>query len=498
MVNQRNLLEENYLDFIFNQMLFATQLYDRNPKHISLLVKAYDLAKNLHKGVKRKSGEAYMFHPLIVALMTVKYHLDYVTTCTALLHDVVEDTEYTYQDILNIFGKEIADNVDCVSKMTKEDFNNKRIDVHVGTICKLFRHLNETDIRGPIVKLFDRDHNMKTLEAMKPEKQLIKSQETLDVYAPLAQGFGFNYLKKELHDLAFKYLYPLKYNEVEQVLDQLTFTHQTEINIIKQDIYNALKNNHLILANSKIDDVIKLRVKNLYSVFISLEKGRDYDDIHDLFALQITVANEAACFSALNLIHQKYPYFDDKFKDYIHNPKTTGYKAVHTTFVSRTGQSYQAQIRTKEMALRNTRGILYDLACKSQNLEEIKKHYPFFTTLDEIDRQYPNDFEFYDKIKNDLLGDKIYVRSASGKVYSLPVGATIVDYAYCICESRAPHIVEGKVNGQLVSISTVLKNHDLVDFTSNNTRYYTDETLLAAAKTNKAKRRILEGMNKNG
>lgn len=491
--------ENNALDILFTKMLVDFKLYNDNPQDIELITKAYTLAKELHKNVRRRSGEAYMFHPLTVAIMAVKYHLDTVTVCTALLHDVLEDTNYSYEQMAQNFGQAIASNVDCVSKMNKEDYNSANIDIHVGTICKLFRHLNFDEIRGTIVKLLDRDHNMQTMDSMPHKKQIIKSKETVEVYAPLAQGIGTNYLKKELHDLALKYLEPQKSMEIEQNLQRLNAQYNLEIRGIIQNIYDNLKEHNIISYDTEVGNTIKLRVKNDYSVYISLAKGRDYDSIHDLYALQITVPDIESCFQVLNIIHQNYPYFDDKFKDYIHNPKTTGYQAVHTTFVSESGRTYQAQIRTKEMGLRNSLGIMYDLANSGYaKLESIKQHYPFFQSLAEISATYPeDDYNFYEKIRYDLLGDKIYVRSATGKTYSLPVGSTILDYAYCFCPQRAAQIEQGKVNGNFVNIATVLKNQDLVDFTSKESVGDLN-THLKLVKTTKAKMLILERMNNNG
>ncbi len=484
--------EEKRLDYEFNNLIANYQIYNQKAENVDLIIKAYDLAKKAHKGVRRKSGEPYMYHPLAVAKIAVFLKMDAITICTCILHDVVEDTEYTYDDIAEIFNKIVADNVNSVTKMTKENYNNPLIDAHIKTMCKLFRHLNYVDVRGPGVKLFDRLHNMRTLDAMKPEKQLEKSQECMEFYAPLAQSFGVNAIKKELQDLAFKYINPLFHLEIKETLKFLKEKQEKEIEFIKDNI-------HQKLLKEGINNKIKLRVKNIYSVYISLEKGRDYDNIHDLYALQIDVDKIRDCFLALNIIHDSYPYFDKYFKDYIHNPKTTGYKALHTTFVSPTNRMYQAQIRTKEMGYRNSYGILYGLDIKSEeDLENLKLNYPFFEKLKNLDEQYPeDDLTFYSGLKYDLLGDKIYVFSPTGHVYSLPVGSTIVDYAYCICPNRAQYLVKGKINGEIVDISTQLKNQDLVDFTSNTVEPFNPK-VLESARTIQAKKLILDRMSNHG
>ncbi len=499
MEKNANLSEENILDYKFSKMMIRYRLYDSNQDNINLIIKAYDLAKKLHRGVFRKSGEAYMFHPLTVASYAIDYNLDVVTVCASLLHDVLEDTDFTYEEMVSDFGKDIADTVDCVSKMTNEDYVDARMDGHIATVCKLFRYLYIQDIRGPVIKLLDRTHNMRTMDAMPPLKQVKKSEETLEVYAPMAQGIGANGIKKELHDNALKYTVPYMHLEISKILEHLYEQYQKEINEVKVGLFEALKSGHILENRAAIDDIIKLRIKNIYSVYISLKKGRDYDTIHDLYAFQITIPNIEKCFQAINLVHQKYPYLDDKFKDYINTPKTTGYRALHTTIISSSGRTYQIQIRTKEMGLRNSRGILYDLTINNpKDLETIKKPYPFFKSLEKIGNEAQDDYSFYEKIKYDLLGEKIYVRSATGKVYSLPVGSTILDYAYYYCEHRAPYISQGKINGAPANINTVLKNQDIVDFASDINFSISDKTQIAAATTNKARRLILERMNNNG
>ena len=484
-------LKDELLDNYFNEMMNYFLIYNSNLADYEKIHKAYDLAKSLHKDVRRKSGELYMYHPLRVAMMAVSYNMDATSICTALLHDVIEDTDYTYENMEENFGQEIAKNVDCVTKITKADFNTSNFDLYVKTVSKLFRYLAKIDIRGPIIKLFDRLDNMRTIEAMKPEKQLEKSKQTLEIFAPIAYAIGANQLKKELQNLAFPYVKKDKYEYVKAHMDALFNDKESEIAYILNDLHNKFN-------QEGIENIIKLRVKDLYNTFISLKKGRTLDTIHDLYALQISLNEKIDCFMALNTIHENYRYLDDKFKDYINNPKTTGYRALHSTIITNNELMLQAQIRTKNMAVLNSKGLIYKLSINSlSDLEQAKKGYPFFQTVEEIDRDFKDDRIFYEKLKYEVLGQKIYVRSGSGKVYALPVGANIIDFAFLACGNRAAYLNKAFVNGEEVENTYPLKNQDLVTFTSGNEETI-DRSWIDDASTSIARRLILERINKRG
>lgn len=480
-------------DIEFYAILKGFMSYDIDLDHIFKISEAYKLAKDAHQSCFRKSGEPYITHPLAVAKLAVEYKADYVTVCTSLLHDVVEDTSYSLEKIEEKFGKDIAINVDGVTKITNMDYDLKKSELNIKTICKLFKIMIYKDVRTVAVKLFDRLHNMRTMNFMSEEKQIAKSKETLKVYVPLAEALGANQLKKELQDLSFLYLEREKYDEISKQIAETTKQHIDTISDMKEDL-------HAKLEDEDIENDIKLRIKNIYNVYVSLSKGRDMDNIHDLFALQIGLNRIPDCYLAFGVIHQNYPtYLQEKFKDYIFKCKTTGYRALHTTIVDKDQQMIQAQIRTKDMAWKNTRGIIGNL--KDYNLTEfanIKKQYPFFSICEEIDKvTNNNDFDFYDKLSYEILGDKIYVTSEkSGKCIQLPFGATVLDYAFDACSNRAKRAVQGVVNGKKVSLDYKLKNGDRVTFTSDEENTI-DESWINECATTHGKRLIKENLKRS-
>ena len=485
-----NYLQDDLLDNYFEQMMQEFKEYNSDLNDEELIRKAYTLAKTSHSNVHRKSHELYMYHPLRVAWMAIDYHMDAIAICTALLHDVVEDTPYNYRDIKELFGKRIADNVDCVTKLKASELNSQNFDAYTATFSKLFRFLATIDVRGTIIKLFDRLDNMRTLKAVSPEKQLQKSREVLEIFAPIAYVIGANQLKKELQNLAFSYVKPKEYEELKQ---KMVYMYGQNKDQIDEAIYNINQK----LQDEGLENAIKLRIKDLYNTYISLQKGRTLDTIHDLYAIQISLNEKKDCFQALNTIHENYRYLDDKFKDYINNPKTTYYRALHSTFITKNELMIQAQIRTYLMALQNAKGLIYNLRINSrEDILRIKKQYPFFETLMELDHDYPDDELFYEKIKYEVLGDKIYVRSTSGKVYSLPVGANIIDFAFLACQDRAPYLDKAYVNGQQVDKLQSLKNQDLVTFTSSATPRI-ESNWANQATTSIARRLIIERIKKD-
>lgn len=477
----------------FVEILEKFNKYDSDINHIKYLSDAYNLAKDLHKGILRKSNEPYIIHPLAVASLAVEYETDWVTVCTSLLHDVVEDTKCTLKEVESKFGPEVAINVDAVTKMTNMDFQHDLEDseLYVKTIRKLFKTMIYKDIRAIAVKLFDRLHNMRTLNYMEAKKRRIKAQETLEVYVPIAEAVGANKIKKELQDLSLLYLNEKDYNYISSITKGATEEHIDDVQEVKKQLN---KNLH----SQGINNEISLRIKNIYNVYESLKKGRTINNIHDLFALQIKIDSIPECYLALGIVHQTYPtYLQEKFKDYIYKCKTTGYRALHTTIVDQKEQMIQAQIRTKQMAWQNTRGIIGNL--KDYNLEEfsnIKNNYPFFVLGEEIDKTVANDTEFYEKIRYEILGNKIFVTSATtGHCIQLPIGATILDYAFFACPDRALLADKGIVNGQPVNLNYQLKNGDFVTFT--NLDYKTiNKHWLKDCATTRSRRLIRENLQK--
>lgn len=480
----------------FLSILESFSVYDLNIEHQQKVMEAYKLAKERHKNQFRKSGEAYIIHPLAVAKMAADYQMDWVTICTCLLHDIVEDTKYPLALIEKQFGTDVMHNVDGVTKITRMDFSYDvtKEELLASNVRKLFRVMIYQDIRTIIVKLLDRVHNIRTLQYMRQEKQIEKASETLEVYAPIAEFIGANEIKKELQDLSFSYLEPEKCQEIELRVSRFIDENRNMYEQLQQKLADRLNQDNL-------ENKINLRVKNLYNIYISLcKRNADLRDIHDLVALQIVLKDARSCFNGLYTIHSSgYEYLQDKFKDYINKCKTTGYKALHTTLVTPndgvSGKSVmvQVQIRDQQMALQNTRGIMGSITNYDKDqFENVKKQYPFIGMFEAIDKQAKNDLDFYEAMKKEVLGNKIFVTSAvGGKCCELPVGATVLDFAFLECINRAPFATNGKVNGQIVPLDYVLKNNDLVTFDSTQ-RLTVNEESLNMCTTTIARRRILE------
>ncbi len=480
------------MDATFFEVYNNYCLYDYNENNRLKIIKAYKLAKKLHAGIKRKSGEPYIIHPIEVARIGTSYNVDCDTICSCLLHDVVEDTDCTLDYISKEFGADVAAIVDCVTKIANMDFDFEigKEELFAKNVRKIFKGLLYKDIRSIAVKLFDRLHNMRTLQYMKPEKQLEKSKQTMEVFVPIAQAIGANSIKKELQDLCMLYLHPTIYEQLSSKLKDIQVIKADEIEYIKNDLSKRI-------SEENIPHEIKLRIKNIYNVFISLQKGRAINDIHDLFALQVNVNDIPSCYDTLRIIHSAgYAFVPDKLKDYIYMPKTTGYRALHTTLIDKQELMLQAQIRTYKMALTNTKGILNHLQKYSQeDLEVLKRNYPFFSKGVEIDTLKVDDQDFYNTLKYEVLGDKIYVRSASGKVSEMPVGSNIIDFAFLVCPNRAPYLTGGIINSKPVEITHQLKNQDLVTFTSDE-NINLDSTWAEKCKTTRARRLILDQVKK--
>lgn len=486
-----NFVPEDAMDIKFLDILRNYYCYDQNFDNSQQIIKAYLIAKQLHANVFRKSGDPYIIHPLEVSKIAVEYKVDCATICACLLHDVIEDTNYTLKELEAEFGYDVASIVDGVTKISKMQYNEEEL-VAKNT-RKLFKAALLHDIRVIAVKLFDRLHNMRTLSYMSDEKQKSISIQTFQVFAPLAEAIGANAIKKELHDLCFYYLENDKYEDVKQQVSEESEKYKEELDLVINNLISKLN-------DENISNEIKLRIKNIYAVYNSFRKGRTIEDIHDLFALQINVNDIRNCYSTLGVIHQNYNHMDSKFKDYLKSPKTTGYRGLHTSiFSSNQNRLIQTQIRTNKMAVTNSKGIIANLKkYNKEELQKLKENYPFFSKAIEIDNTVKSDSEFYEKICVEVLGDKIYVISKSGTVYELPVGANLIDYAFLCCPTRAPYMVKGIINGEIIPLSkinTTLQNQQFVNFISQEEETI-DPSWEQLAKTTRAKRLIRDYFNK--
>ena len=464
--------------------------------NIKLVLKAYHYADDKHKGQVRKSGEAYIIHPLNVAYILATIELDENTICAALLHDVVEDTEATQQDIINEFGQEIADMVDGVTKLKRLQQHTTVQEQQVEDYRKMFLAMGK-DIRVILIKLADRLHNMRTLKHLKRDRQIAISKETMDLYAPLANRLGMYSLKWELEDLAFKYLYPEDYREIVEGLDKKRDERLIFIEKIMEKIRIELKRQH-------IDAEVTGRAKHLYSIYRKMKRdNKTLDQIYDLFALRILVNSVKDCYAALGIVHELYNPMPGRFKDYISVPKSNMYQSLHTTLIGPKGTPFEVQIRTWDMHRIAEFGIAAHWAYKEANykgkksvvtVQEDKLSWLRETLEWQKDMQDPE--EFLNTLKTELFEDEVYVFTPKGDIKVLPKGATPIDFAYIIHEQVGNRMTGCKVNSKMVPIVTKLKNGDIVDIITSDNSKGPSRDWLKYIKSSTAKTRIQQWFKK--
>ena len=465
-----------------------TKLEEYNPEAIEMVRKAYSYAYYLHDGQLRQSGEPYIIHPLNVAYTLAELHADCDTICAGLLHDTLEDTETTKEEISNQFNPEVAKLVDGVTKISKLNFSSKQEQVNANT-RKIITSIMD-DVRIVIIKLADRLHNMRTLEYKNEFKQKENSIETLDIFVPLANYIGAYRIKSELEDISLMYLKNDRYKELEE-----------KIKIIEEEskpyLTEMLKTINTILNDKKIPNEIKIRTKNIYGIYKKLEEGLRMSDIHDLISLKIMVDTIENCYQTLGIIHSKYNPLNDKFKDYIYNPKTNLYRSLHTT-VFADERLIQAQIRTFEMDKVASFGLTtyWDInkgQARDEMQKDLKEEFQFYKSLKQIDKMFVDNEEFVTQVKDELLkSKKIYVYTPKGDRMELPAGSTPIDLAYKIHTELGNTMVAAIVNDEYVPVEYVLKNKDIVKIITDPLSFGPRKEWLEKTHTTKAKRKIME------
>lgn len=439
---------------------------------ISLIKKAFDLAYEAHKDQKRKSGQPYIVHPLSVAIILADLELDKESIAAGLLHDVVEDTFVTMDQIRADFGDEIALLVDGVTKLGQISYNSDKIEMQAENLRKMFLAMAK-DIRVILIKLADRLHNMRTLDSMPPEKQKKTARETMDIYAPIAQRLGISKVKVELDDLSLQYLHPEILKDLKR---QISLSEKARTDFINQIIENVAKH----LEDADIHAEIYGRVKHYFSIYKKMvNQNKNVEDIYDLFAVRIIAETVRDCYAALGVIHEMYKPIPGRFKDYIAMPKQNMYRSLHTTLIGPGGQPFEIQIRTFEMHRTAEYGIAAHWkykesgtsAINNENKEEAK-----LTWLREIlewQRDVSDNKEFMDLLKDglDLFAENVYCFSPKGDVKNLPNGSTPIDFAYSVHSAVGNKMVGAKVNGKLVNIDYKIQNGDRIEIlTSQNAR----------------------------
>ena len=462
-----------------------------------LIMRAYKYALENHGDQKRKSGEPYIIHPIQVAYTLAELGLDDATICAALMHDLAEDTAVTLNDISSEFSPEIAEMVNGVTKLAKIKYVSAE-EQQVENYRKMFLAMGK-DIRIILIKLADRLHNIRTLKFLKRDRQIAIAQETIDLYAPLANRLGVFSMKWELEDQAFKYLYPEEYREI---VEGIAKKREERLKFIDQ-IVDEIKIN---LKKEKIVCEITGRAKHLYSIYRKMKRdNKTLDQIYDLFALRILVNSVKDCYAALGVVHELYTPMPGRFKDYIAVPKPNMYQSLHTTLLGPNGTPFEVQIRTYNMHRIAEFGIAAHWAYKEQSFLHGKKEnvtvkedkLAWLRESLEWQKDMQNPDEFMSTLKTELVEDSVYVFTPKGQIKTLPKGSTPIDFAYSIHADIGNKMVGAKINSKMMPIITPLHNGDIVDIMTNDNSKGPSRDWLKFVKSSSAKTKIQQWFKKN-
>ena len=459
-----------------------------NKKDWDIIEKAYSYAEKHHKNQKRASGEDYIVHPLNVAYILSSMHADSDTLCAALLHDVVEDTKASINELKDEFNETVAYLVDGVTKLSKMNFGSKDEQM-ASNIRRIIVSIRE-DARIIIIKLVDRLHNMRTLEYKKANRQQAIALETLEIYVPMAYYIGAYRIKDELENISFRYLKPNESRELEKKLNTIYHDSKKMLNKMALNVKKALK-------QENIKCHLELRFKDPYSVYKKMITKSTTENIHDLIGIKVIVNDIKDCYLALMIIHSLYPPVSYKFKDYIVKPKTNMYKALHTTVFGNNNRLVQFQIRTKEME----RIAIYGLTSywfKNRTFahqkiqKDLEDKYQFFKSIKELDSSIADNIEFVNQVKTEIFGTNIYVRTTQGEVVELPVNSTPIDFAYKIHTDIGNAMIAAIVNDEVVPFDYHLKSNDRVRIVTDEKAFVPKSDWIDKVVTTHAKREIME------
>lgn len=463
---------------------------------ISMIEKAYKIAVGAHKGQVRKSGEPYIIHPLWVGIILADLEMDKETIVAGMLHDAVEDTEMTLEDVSREFSEEVALLVDGVTKLGQLSYSQDKLEIQAENLRKMFLAMAK-DIRVIIIKLADRLHNMRTLEFMRPEKQQEKARETMDIYAPIAQRLGISKIKIELDDLSLKYLQPEVFQQLVKDLNDRKTKREEFVQQIVKEISSYMENAHI---KAKVYG----RVKHFFSIYKKMvNQNKTLEQVYDLFAVRIIVDSVKDCYAALGVIHEMYTPIPGRFKDYIAMPKINMYQSLHTTLMGPSGQPFEIQIRTEEMHKTAEYGIAAHWKYKegndaSKSMKSQEEKLNWLRQILEWQRDMSDNREFLSLLKGDLdlFAEDVYCFTPNGDVKNLPNGSTPVDFAYAIHSAVGNKMVGARVNGKLVNIDYKIQNGDRIEILTSQNSKGPSRDWLNIVKSPQAKSKINQWFKK--
>ena len=459
---------------------------------VTPVIKAYELAKSAHAGVFRKSGEPYIIHPIAVANILADLELDMEVIAAGLLHDVVEDTPYTYEDITELFGKDIADLVDGVTKLGKIKYQTKE-ESQAENLRKMFLAMAK-DIRVILIKLADRLHNMRTLKFMPEEKAKYKAKETLEIYGGIAHRIGISKIKWELEDLALKYIDPEGYRELS---DKITMKRSQRQEYIDKIV-------HLLEEKFKEVDInceVSGRPKHFYSIYKKMKKkNKTFEEIYDLTAVRIIVDTVKDCYAVLGMVHTMWIPMPGRFKDYIAMPKPNLYQSLHTTVIGPDGEPVEIQIRTHEMHEIAENGIAahwkYKEGITGNQDAKMEQKLKWLRQMMEWEKDVQDPHEFLDALKDDVFNSQVYVFTPKGDVIELPAGSTPIDFAYRVHTNVGNKCTGAKINGKIVPINYKLQNGEIVEVITSSNSTGPSRDWLNIVQTPTARNRIRQWFKK--
>ena len=483
-------------EVLYEELIASVKKYHPSTD-ISMIQKAYEVAREAHKDQKRKSGEPYIIHPLCVAIILADLELDKETIVAGLLHDAVEDTWMTIEEVEKEFSAEVALLVDGVTKLGQLSYSADKVELQAENLRKMFLAMAK-DIRVILIKLADRLHNMRTLQYMRPEKQQEKARETMDIYAPIAMRLGISKIKVELDDLSLKYLKPdVYYDLVDKVALRKSERQEFVNNIVKQ------VKQHMDEASIKAQ--VDGRIKHFFSIYKKMvNQDKTIDQIYDLFAVRILVDTVKDCYAALGVIHEMYKPIPGRFKDYIAMPKPNMYQSLHTTLIGPNGQPFEIQIRTFEMHKTAEYGIAAHWKYKESSDGKVpvdkreEEKLNWLRQILEWQKDMSDNREFMSLLKNDLdlFADSVYCFTPQGDVKNLPNGSTPIDFAYSVHSAVGNRMVGARVNGKLVPIEYQIKNGDRIEIITSQNSQGPSRDWLNLVKSTQAKNKINQWFKK--